>query len=106
MPVTFLLSAAADDAAWVALVTGVLDDLRCRWERVESSHGLVLNPVLDAVGADEPAILVTVLSPAFFAAPGTRDLWPVADAMAGRGRLRLLPVLVTHTSLPPPLRDY
>ncbi|GAA0229384.1 TIR domain-containing protein [Cryptosporangium japonicum] len=106
MPVTFLISAAPEDSAWVTAIAGVLDGSGLPWQRVVSSHDLALNPVLDGLGSDEFAVLVTVFSPAFFVDPHGRDLWPVADTMAGRGRLRLLPIMVAPTPLPPPLRDY
>src|SRR5690349_11959942 len=102
MPVTFLLNAASADAPWVDRITGVLDDLGFRWRRVAGRDELALDAMRDGT----PAVLVTVLSPAFFTEPETRDSWPVADAMAARGRLRLLPIQVARTPLPPPLRDY
>ncbi|SHN47430.1 TIR domain-containing protein [Cryptosporangium aurantiacum] len=106
MPLTFLLSVAAADAVWASRITDVLDQLGYSWRHVSGRNELALNPSLDAVRADAPAILIMALSPTYFTDSQTNDLWPVAEAMAGRGRLRLLPVKIGWTSLPPPLRDY
>ncbi|MFI5958764.1 TIR domain-containing protein [Cryptosporangium sp. NPDC051539] len=97
MTVDFSINVAEGDDAWADALIGALSDL--------GVGRITREPLAPAEGPGWP-VAVIVLSPRFFADPVCARSWPLLDSAAARGEIRLLPLLVERTPLPPPLRDY